>query len=739
MLNKIPKRLILKNKSQYLGISLLILIGCMCYTMFAVTMGNISNNYEIFKEKTNQEKAHFIIMGDLDKAFIKKNFNVNIEKRLQSDYDFSGKTLRLFSLPNEINKPFVQEGRTIKNNNEILIDPNFANKNGYRIGESIKLNNKSYKIVGFFVMPDYTYVIKNEQDILNDPVHFGIAMMYESELKSNFKVPVYSYYMAVGNEKNIDKLKNYIAENTTLLDFKYKNENARILYSEMKIKSGEKATLPIAVFIILLSSFLLFIVLRRQINILHSEIGALYSLGYTKKELLSVYMRIPIYIWLFGSIFGTILGYVEAIPMTNMYRSYFSIPVVELSYPVKEIIVSILLPFIFIIPSGFLALNKMLSKSIIEIIRGTSKFSFKKIKLKFFDKFSFKSRIMFKHGLIHISRELILIIGIASSTVLMLYGLIAQSSIENITNFTYKEVLKYNYQYILNGYYTKSDLNINNQNYEPFVVVSFEINNTKTNVQLYGINKKTEFIKFPNQDIDFSGLVIAKSLAIKFNLNKGDIITLHDKFRDKDYKIKISDIAPIYIGSQGFMDINQLIEKFGLKQGYYNGIFSFDSLNIPSDKLFMSFDKQYLINSFKDLSKPMQAVIGVMSLMASLLSLIIIYVLSSLTINESRKNISLFKLLGFYNNEVDYMTLGLNNISFVIGFILGLPFFRILSDALIAYATKDSDFSIDLSLKLSSVLIGFIALLAVYILSRYLGRLKINKIEPVEILKEQMD
>jgi len=41
VLNRIPKRTILRNKSQFLGIIILVAIASMTYALFAVSMRNI--------------------------------------------------------------------------------------------------------------------------------------------------------------------------------------------------------------------------------------------------------------------------------------------------------------------------------------------------------------------------------------------------------------------------------------------------------------------------------------------------------------------------------------------------------------------------------------------------------------------------------------------------------------------------------------------------------------------------
>ena|GEM_PF-1487819 len=79
------------------------------------------------------------------------------------------------------------------------------------------------------------------------------------------------------------------------------------------------------------------------------------------------------------------------------------------------------------------------------------------------------------------------------------------------------------------------------------------------------------------------------------------------------------------------------------------------------------------------------------------------------------------------------------NLSFLVGFITGIPLSKLTMDSLMNAATKDIDFAMSLDLSINSVLSTFIILLVVFLLSRFLVRAKIAKVMPVEILRQQVD
>lgn len=119
--------------------------------------------------------------------------------------------------------------------------------------------------------------------------------------------------------------------------------------------------------------------MRRVINTIHAEIGTIYSMGYTQKDVLKVFMRFPLYIWLFGSIFGVVLGAIEASPFAQFYRSYFTLPKIKSILPWQHIFVAMLLPAIFIFLSGYLAIKNFFNLTIVQMLHGVDELKFGKL------------------------------------------------------------------------------------------------------------------------------------------------------------------------------------------------------------------------------------------------------------------------------------------------------------------------------------------------------------------------
>ncbi|MCS7202687.1 MAG: FtsX-like permease family protein [Dictyoglomus sp.] len=738
MLRKIPFRIMWRDKAHFIGIILLVFLASFGYALFSILITNIDTNYKNFVEKYNQENFHFTTFFPVDIEGLEKKYNVLIEEKFTWDFEFGEKIIRFFNITEKVNKPLILEG-SMPQIGEIALDPNFLNANKLKIGDEIEILGKSFKISGAVALPDYIYITKNENDLLPDPIHFGIGIMNFEDMKKFLGNIAYRYYMVRGKISDLDSFKSEVNSKYTLLNFQEKDENFRIIVTEMKMESARPMSYVISFTIMIISSILLFIVLRRLINSMHAEIGTLYALGYDRKELLKTYIMFPIYIWILGSIPGGALGYVLSDPFTKFYVSFISVPVVEKFFPLTDLFIAIFIPALFMLPSGYIAIRDLLRRSVVEIIRGESEKGFKsKFRMKFLDRFSFRRRIMLKQGLLHPSRELVLIIGVAFATLIIMYGVVAKTALSYLVEDTFENIFKYNYMYLFN-YYEKEK---NYPKAEPFNMLSFYLKGTKAKVVIYGIEKDSQMIILKDKHgnrLKLEGLVIAQSLADKFNLKEGDIINIVNNIDGKEYSLKINKIADLYVGNSGYMILDDFNKTFNMEEGSFIGLYSMNKLNIPKENLVSSFSKEDIIKSFRDSAQSVDQMLQVMYMLSFFLAFIIIYVLSALVITENRKPLGIFKILGYKDGELSSMFLGFNNFSFIVGFLLGIPLFNTLMGYIMNEALKDVDFSFKLQPTIRDILFSFSYLFVAFLLSRYLGRRRIKAISPHVILKEQSE
>ncbi|OAA91069.1 ABC transporter permease [Clostridium ljungdahlii] len=746
IINKKIKRTMLESKSQYLGSLLLIIFSCLLFTMFNLVSINLSGLLSSFERDYKQEDATFMTSKKLNNPeSLEAKFNMSLEETKSFDYSISeNKTLRIFRENTKVNIPAIIEGKNLSNGG-ILIDPSYAKANKLNIGDSIKLYNQNFTISGFMSIPNYIYPLKSESDIINDPNSFGIAVISKNDFNNINRGN--SFYAVRFNSdrsnlgKKISELKSYLrSKNIIILSWMNVADNPRVTYMTAKLSGIDKMSSSMPMSILILTCILTGIVMLRMLKREAAVIGTLYALGYRKREIMKHYLMYPLAVSLLGGILGTMLGVITLKPMISYYVSYFNIPVSSLSFNINYLIMSILLPIVFLIICSYFVVNKSLKASPVELMRGGSQnnkvgFIEKNIKL---DKLNFNTKFQIRELLRSIPRSIFLMLGVIMATMLLLMGFSAKSSLDYLMKDSFSEAFKYNYQYVFN-----SVQNGKPEKGEAFSEIPFALkSDANLTFTVYGVSSNSKYIYFKNKAgnvLKSDKIIITRPLADKLNINPKDTIKAVNRLDSKEYNITVDDIAETYVGSYIYIPLDKLNAMLKFPPYSYTGLWSTERLSIPENKLLAFVTVDEMRNAFNTITKPLQAVIGGIAFMSFIIGLIVIYVVTALTIEENKENISLMKVLGYRNKEVYSLILNSSSFIVILGYILGIPLLLASLRALFKSITKDMNISFPVTINYVYVIVGFIIIYLTYELSKLLSRKKINKISMSEALKSRME
>lgn len=746
IINKKIRRTMLESKSQYLGSLLLIIFSCLLFTMFNLVSVNLSGLLSSFERDYKQEDANFMTDKKLDNIeALEAKFNMSIEETKSVDYSVSkAKTLRIFRENTKVDIPAIIEGKAL-NRGDILIDPSYGKANKLKIGDSIKIYNHNFTISGFMSLPNYIYPLKSESDIMNDPNSFGIAVIGKNDFNSLNRGNSFYAVRFNGDRSNLDnkisELKDYLRnENVVILSWMNVTDNPRVTYMTAKLSGIDKMSSSMPISILILTCILTGIVMWRMLKREAVIIGTLYALGYRKGEIMEHYLLYPLIISLLGGMLGTILGTITLRPMIGYYVSYFNIPVGSLSFNMKYVIMSILLPVIFLIICSYFVVNKSLKDSPVELMRGgrdKDKVGFIEKNLKL-DKLSFNNKFKIRELLRSIPRTAFLLLGIIMATMLLLMGFTAKSSLDYLIKDSFSEAFKYNYQYVFN-----SVQNGKPEKGEAFSEIPFALeSDSKLTFTVYGVSPDSKYISFKDKAgnlLKSDKVIITRPLADKLNVQPTDTIKAVNRLDSKGYIITVDGIAETYVGEYIYIPLDKLNAMLKYPSGSYTGLWSTERLDIPENKLLAAVTVDDMKNAFNTMTKPLQAVIGGIAFMSFIIGLIVIYVVTALTIEENKENISLMKVLGYRNKEVYSLILNSSSFIVILGYILGVPLLLTSMRALFKSITKDMSVSFPVTINYIYVLIGFIVIYLTYELSKLLSRRKINRISMAEALKSRME
>lgn len=182
------------------------------------------------------------------------------------------------------------------------------------------------------------------------------------------------------------------------------------------------------------------------------------------------------------------------------------------------------------------------------------------------------------------------------------------------------------------------------------------------------------------------------------------------------------------------MPRKELSEIIGFDSNCYNQIMSLNEINTLSDDELLSNENiDKIKNSYVELMKPIYMLI----LMSVIIGIIIIYIITLLIIEDNTRNISLMKILGYRNTELNKLVININNIFVVLGLVISLPIIKLSNKFLFNKLTESLSIYLPNDISISSVIICFTVTVFTYLISKYINSKNILKIKLSYILKER--
>ena len=639
---------------------------------------------------------------DIEKLGITLYENYYIEATLDNE-----STMRFFKNREEINKVCLMKGELPKAAGEIAIDRMYADNNQLAVGDTITSGEHSWKITGLVALSDYSCLFQNNSDSMFDAVKFGVGVVTPEEFDTlNQDKLQYNYSWKYEQEpadeveeKEISEdLMEEIGKIVSLESFVPRYTNQAITFTGEDM-GGDKAMMIMLLYIIMvIMAFVFGITISNTIRKEAAVIGTLRASGYTRRELISHYMTLPVLVTLAGALAGNVLGYtVLKNVCAAMYYGSYSLPTYETVWNAEAFLLTTVIPVLIMLVVNFCVLRHKLRLSPLKFLRRD--LSGKKQKramrlsphIKIFSRF--RLRVIFQN----MSNYLVLFIGILFANLLLMFGLLLPSVLSHYQTEIQENMLA-NYQYMLQvpmGAMTGSKLEellnlltfyaevrTDNETAEKFSAYALNTLPGKyksEEVLLYGVEKDSKYVTADLGD----GVYISSAYADKFRIRPGDTITLKEKYEKDEYSFTVDGIYEYTAGLCIFMSRDKLNETFDLEDDYYSGYFSDTPITDIRKKYIGSVvDLDALTKISRQLDVSMGSMMGMVNGFAIMIYMVLIYLLSKIIIEKNAQSISMVKILGYTNWEISRLYILSTTIVVVICLLVSLPVERAVMEVL---------------------------------------------------------
>lgn len=783
---------ILKNKSQFITILLMVAIGIMVYSGIEAYMDGMRDTANKFYEDYNLQDINVLGKGFTEKDLdnIKSTQNVkNAERKLElvmTDNDDENKSYLVSVIEsNNISKFYVKEGIEFdKDKRGIWLDYFFAKENEIKIGDKVSFKYDGYvfneEVLGIIYVPDHIYDVKDASQLMPNHKTYGIIYMSVNELEGFIKKQVKSNLedeMGITiNDKIFNKLMpnfnylEYIPFNYVMVDVNDKDNRGTVKNTIEKNIDNAIATVDIentasysmyqgeidegAAYVGIFSGLFLFIALLSVITTMTRvvknqklQIGVLKALGFSNLKIIMHYVGYGFWISLLGTIFGLLLGrYFLGSVFLNIEMSFFEVPNSVIYLNKMTYVVSALIIIVVSIIT-FLTCYKELMKRPAEALRmeipkvenGSLNLTTKGI----FKNLSFASKWNIRDILRNKFRTVTGIIGIVGCSTLIICALGMLNSMNYFIKLQFDELYNFDYKLTLKEDISNDSVNklIKDYGDNSSETLMIEIKNgdnkdantlfiDNANNYVRFIDDKYNFIKLDNDD----GIYVTYKFKDKYGLSIGDKISWHI-YGDKNYYE--SKIVGFYKDPQvqGMSASKKYLESLGIDYKP-DSIYTNDDLS--NVKTISNVDVIQNIDELKEaigkMLSMMKEMIVIIIVFAVILGVIIIYNMSILSFSEKEYQFATLKVLGFSDKKIKKIFYKQNSIICIISIIIGLPTGYNLTSYLFK-ACLDENYDFGVHIEWWTYVVAIIGTYLVsYLVSKFLAR-RVNSIDMVSSLK----
>lgn len=670
---------------------------------FLVANQSISNAYDESFQKYNIEDGNFELASKADSKLIdtleKENVKIYDNFYVEEETKEVDSTLRVFANRTDIDRACIMEGRLAENKDEIAIDRMYAENNNIKVGDTLTVGNKKLNVVGLIALSDYKALFSNTTDMMFDAVKFGVATVTDRCFDSFGDTHLhYNYSWKYDNHpKDDNKAKDMgddflevLAKNAIVKNYipEYTNQAIIFVGDDM---TGDNAMITVFLYIVIVIIAFVFAITSSNSILKESTIiGTLRASGYSKGELVRHYMTAPLIVMLAAAIIGNILGYTFFKDyMAQMYYGSYSLPTFETRWNAEAFVKTTIVPLIIMFFINLFVLSRKLSISPLKFIRRDLSRRKKKKAIRLNTKIGIMSRFRLRIIFQNIPNYITIFIGILFANFILLFGLMFGPLLDNYQNEITSNLICEN-QYIL-----KAPQKTDTKGAEKYCVTSLDTTaegHKIEGVTVYGVKNDSRYvdINIKSSEKNEPSVFVSNAYAEKHGLKKGDVITLKEEYGNKKYRFTVQGVYYYPSTLAVFMKQSDFNEAFDQDSDYFNGYFSDLKIkDIDDDYIATVITQDDLTKTSRQLKVSMGSNMTIFLVFGIAMFILIIYLLSKIIIEKNSQSISMTKILGYRNGEINRLYVTATTIVVVLSILLTIPIADRIIGSLCVYIFSD--------------------------------------------------
>lgn len=658
---------------------------------FLIADGSMLDTYNKSFDKYNIENGNFELYPKADDKLIDRleeenvtiyeNFykeetvKVHNNEKLSED---DQSVIRFYINRKDIDKVDVMEGRLAEDINEIAIDRMYAVNNNIKVGDTINAGGRILKVTGYVALSDYSCLFSDNSDTMFDSVKFGVGVVSESCFEAYDDTHIhYVYSWKYDNEpaddieekEMADDFMKVISNNAILTNYIPGYLNQAIHFTGDDIGSDRAMMIVLLYVVIVIMAFVFAVTTNNTIFKEANVIGTLRASGYTRGELLAHYILLPIIVTIIGALVGNILGYtVFKNIFVNTYYESYSLTTYTTLWNAEAFLLTTIVPFVIMVVINVLIIGYRLRLSPLKFLRKDLAVRKKKKALRL-PGFKFFNRFRLRIIIQNMPNYITLFIGILFANILLIFGLMMSPLLAHYQNEIQDKLIA-QYQYVL-----KVPVEVDNDEAEKYCAKTLSTIDGRLkseDVLIYGAANNSRYIDINSNKLKPGEVYVSNGYAEKFRINKGDKITLKEKYEDKEYTFTVKGMYDYPSSFAIFMSDDYFKDIFDKAEDYYSGYLSSEKLDIDEKYVATEITLDDLTKVSRQLDRSMGTSFELVKIFAVVLFAVLMFLLTKLIVEKNSTSISMVKILGYSNREISRLYVTSTTIVVVISVIINI-------------------------------------------------------------------
>lgn len=689
MKNVLKKRLprfIKRNIGIYGGIALFIVLVISLSAAYVVGNQGIRAAFHDMEDKNGLEDGFFALSVPMDRSEVSDLLGDTLELEYQPYSDLPSvdeSDIRVFRMRNSIDIPFLLEGSFPDSDKEIALDRLYAEAHDLKLGDRFQVGTEEMEVSGIIGLPEYIVSFRELGDLLADREVFGVAIVSDGFFSSLDQAKMtYQYAYKFKNDLSREEVNREnreiikkLGDKGVLTDFCAIGDNNRVNNLISKLELNINMSTYFMILSMVIVAFLFALVSVHTFEDECSFVGVLIATGYKKKTILRHYLTIPILVTLISTGIGLLLAlaFVYKIPTESVY-AYYVVPKMLYTIDPVRMILMIGFPILAVILINLIVFGRKLNLTPLRLIRRDTKKEKRVKNAHEMKKLGFLNRFRVRTVIRSKGQYISLIIGVFLAGLLCMFGLGMRSSFDKYIE-TLPDSAVSEYQYVLKS--PLPDPSVLPADVEKDTISTYETeyNGRMLPVNVLGICSDSKYL----QNIDVASLskdeiIISDIMAAKLGIHTGDTIEISNKLTLHTWNAKVVKIVDFELGVYVFSSQETLNGYLGKTGDYYNTVFSDGEIQNIDDRFISTVvTKEKVADSAKQMKTLMASLIVMLTAVGIICYIIVMFMLTKMVIDKNALNISLLKVFGYRNKEVNKLYLSQTQWIIILSVILFLP------------------------------------------------------------------